>query len=101
MLREPTSQTVRRSDDSTTMPHVSPYEIEREIRADLSGARLVFELGMDEQRYDTIRAAVEGMADRGRKPRALRENFPALYAAYLAFTGVYRYEKGALWTEVH
>src|SRR3954451_11727003 len=79
---------------------VSPYELEREIRAGLAGARLVFELGIDRARYETIREIVERLARAGRRPDDLRRSHPALYVSYLVFTGVYRYQSGTLWTEV-
>jgi hypothetical protein len=79
---------------------MTPYELEREIRTGLAGARLVFELGIDRTRYETVRETVERLARAGRRPDDLRRSHPALYVTYLVFTGVYRYQSGTFWTEV-
>ena len=80
---------------------VTPRDLERDLRAGLRGARLVFELGIDEQRYDAVRAAVTRLAVSGHRPEELRRSYPALYVSYLVFTGVFRYESGTLWADVH
>jgi hypothetical protein len=79
----------------------TPQELERDLRAALRGARLVFELGIDQARYDAVRAAITRLAVSGHRPAELRRSYPALYVSYLVFTGAFRYESGTFWADVH
>lgn len=79
----------------------SPYALNHELADGLRGTRLVLELGVDESRYQLIARSVESMARRGYRPAELCAQYPALYVAYLVFTGVFRYVSGTFWSDVH
>jgi hypothetical protein len=79
----------------------SPYALNEELADGLRGARLVLELGLDEGRFAAIAEVVSQLAAAGQRPKAIRESYPALYASYLVFTGVYRYVSGNFWPDVH
>ena len=87
--------------DTSRLGQVSAYALNRELEEGLRGARLVLELGIDESRYDLIAQTVEQLARNGYQPVELRKLYPGLYAAYLVFTGVFRYVSGTFWTDVH
>ena len=78
-----------------------PYTLNRELADGLRGARLVLELGLDEGRFAVIAEVVGQLAAAGQRPKAIRQSYPALYASYLVFTGVYRYVSGNFWPDVH
>lgn len=61
----------------------------------------MLELGIDESRYELVARSVEALARSGYRPADLRARYPALYAAYLVFTGVFRYVSGNFWPDVH
>jgi hypothetical protein len=79
----------------------TPYALNRELAGGLRGARLVLELGLDEGRFVAIAEVVGQLAAAGQRPKAIRQSYPALYASYLVFTGVYRYVSGNFWPDVH
>ena len=78
-----------------------PYTLNRELADGLRGARLVLELGLDEDRFAVIAEVVGQLGAAGQRPKAIRQSYPALYASYLVFTGVYRYVSGNFWPDVH
>jgi hypothetical protein len=87
--------------DSPVMGSPPPYALNRDLADGLRGARLVLELGLDEDRFATIAEVVDHLAAAGQRPKAIRQSYPALYASYLVFTGVYRYVSGNFWPDVH
>jgi hypothetical protein len=87
--------------DMSRMGQVSAYALNRDLEEALRGARLVLELGIDESRYDLIAQSVEDLAEQWYAPAELRKLYAGLYAAYLVFTGVFRYVSGTFWSDVH
>jgi hypothetical protein len=78
-----------------------PWRLNGELSDGLRGARLVLELGLDEGRFATVAEVVGQLAAAGQRPKAIRQSYPALYATYLVFVGVYRYVSGNFWPDVH
>ena len=76
-------------------------DVERELRGQLAGARLIFELGIDERRHRQLKVLVAGLARSGAKPDELARRYPALYATHLTLTGVFGYAGGDYWSGIH
>src|SRR4051794_30489385 len=101
MLKTAGRQEITTLPDQDVVAPESPLILNRELQEALAARRLVGELGFDEAQCDRIRSVVDRLLDHGHDAASLRRTYPALFVVYLVFTGIYRYEKGALWSEVH
>src|SRR4051794_31006527 len=91
LWREPDDQ------DSVRVSWSSGEQVEAELKARLAGARLIFEIGLNEQLYRHLAAIVDARLRTGWRPKRFRRDLPAVYATYLVLVGVFDYRRGGLW----
>jgi hypothetical protein len=71
-----------------------PRAVDRELRQRLIGRRLIAEVGLDEETYHRVEAALGRLLRGTRNLGRIAQSHPALLATYLVAHGVYRYEAG-------
>ena len=75
-----------------------PGEVERNLRDQLAGRRLIAEVGLNALTLEEVRAAMEEVLSHGERPHDVQTHYPALLTTYLVGHGIYHYDGGEFWT---